>query len=235
MIGDSTNSLSIIAPVWNEINRLPLWLSMLLEKKEGALEIIVVDGGSTDGSWEWLQQQPKIRLFQCDKGRAKQLALGAQKALGSIFFFVHVDTQLPKGFDKLIKKAHAKNHLAGCFQMRFAPHNSIGLRIAGWGTCWNHLLFRGGDQTLFVAREVYHAVGGFDTTYRVCEDLEIIKKLYIHNTFTILPQKVVTDSRKFEQKGTATLLFHFRILHLMHWLGATEQSLFDYYQRYVNE
>ena len=64
MIGDSTNSLSVIAPVWNEKTRLPFWLSMLLEKKEGALEVIVVDGGSTDGSWEWLQQQSQIKVFQ---------------------------------------------------------------------------------------------------------------------------------------------------------------------------
>lgn len=233
MIGDSTNSLSVIAPVWNEKTRLPFWLSMLLEKKEGALEVIVVDGGSTDGSWEWLQQQSQIKVFQCEKSRAKQLALGAQKALGSLFYFVHVDTQLPQGFDMLIKKAHVNNHLAGCFRMRFAPHNPVGLRIAGWGTSWNHLLFRGGDQTLFVAREAYQAVGGFDATYSVCEDLDIIKKLYVHIGFTILPQKVVTDSRRFQQKGTVTLLFHFRILHFMHWWGANQQRLFDYYQKYV--
>ncbi len=234
MIGASTISLSVIAPVWNEKHQLPHWQDMLFNNNEEPMEVIVVDGGSTDGSWEWLQQQSKLKVFQCTKGRGKQLAFGAQKAKGSLLYFVHVDTQLPQGFDILIKNACGQNHLAGCFQMRFAPYNPLGLRIAGWGTRWNHILFRGGDQTLFVTRECYQAVGGFDSSYRICEDLDLIKKLYAHTTFKILPQKVITASRKFEQKGTVSLLLHFRVLHFMHWLGHNEQRLFDYYRKFVN-
>ncbi|MGA1029200.1 MAG: TIGR04283 family arsenosugar biosynthesis glycosyltransferase [Flavobacteriaceae bacterium] len=233
MIGRSTNSLSLIAPCWNERTLIPQWVDMILQQKESPLELIVVDGGSTDGSWEWLQKHPQINAFQTTKGRAQQLHFGAKKASGALLFFVHIDTQLPLGFDGFIKKAFSANALSGCFRLRFSPHNPLGLRLAAWGTRWNHLLFRGGDQTLFIHRELYHQIGGFDANYGVCEDLELIRHIYRNSTFTILPQEVVTNSRRFQQKGTSHLLFHFRVLHFLHWLGAGPKILFAYYQKFV--
>ena len=117
MNGGSTNSVSLIAAVWNERPILPSWINMLFDKKEGGIEIIVVDGGSTDGSWEWLQKQKKIKIFQSENGRTKQFHHGAEKAIGSILYFVHVDTVLPQGFDLLLKKARTQNYIAGCFRI----------------------------------------------------------------------------------------------------------------------
>ena len=233
MTGVLTTSVSVIVPVWNEKEALPGWVQMIEEKKEGDLELIVVDGGSVDGSWQWLQKQSGLRIYQTTKGRGHQLHFGAQKAKGTLFYFVHVDTHLPQGFDRLLKAAHAQNLLAGCFRLRFAPFNPLGLRIASWGTQWNHLLFRGGDQTLFVDRELYFKVGGFDPSYRVCEDLHLIKKLYRIKTFKVLPQQVITHSRRFETKGVLPLLFHFRVLHFLHWFGSGPKLLWNYYLKFI--
>ena len=234
MNGGLTNSVSLIAAVWNEMPILPQWINMLFDKKEGSIEIIVVDGGSTDGSWEWLQDQKKIKIFQSDNGRTNQFHYGAQKAIGSILYFVHVDTVLPQGFDILLKKARTQNYMAGCFRMYFSPSNPIGLRIASWGTRFNHLLFRGGDQTLFIDKKLYQFIGGFDPAYQVCEDINLIKKIYQQTFFKILPQYVTTDSRRFTKKGTVYLLFHFRVLHLLHWLGFGPKNLLNYYKTFIN-
>jgi hypothetical protein len=76
----------------------------------------------------------------------------------------------------------------------------------------------------------FEALQGFNDRYRVCEDLELIKRLYRQGAFTVLPQKIKTSSRRFHENGVARLLVHFGVLHLMHWWGVGPQSLSLYYR-----
>jgi hypothetical protein len=76
----------------------------------------------------------------------------------------------------------------------------------------------------------FEALQGFNDRYRVCEDLELIKRLYRQGAFTVLPQKIKTSSRRFHENGVARLLIHFGVLHLMHWWGVGPQSLSLYYR-----
>ena len=91
----------------------------------------------------------------------------------------------------------------------------------------------GGDQSLFVHRELFQELGGYDTRFKVCEDLDLIKRLYRKVKFRVLPQKILTSSRRFYENGTLRLLIHFGIMHFSHWLGAGPQFLYRYYGTFV--
>ena len=233
MIGHSTNDfqLSIIVPVFNEIKLLPNFLAHLEQQSQKKQEIIVVDGGSSDGSLEFLKQWTQGKVIQSERGRAVQMNKGAAVASGELLYFVHVDSQLPKAFDHYLLQA-AKDYGAGCFRLDFDKKNNW-LKLAAAGSKWNHLLCRGGDQSLFIRVGVFFQLQGFDEHYKVCEDLNLIQKLYRTTHFTVLPLVLITSSRRFYQKGTAKLLFHFRVLHLMHWVGFAPELLWSYYQRFV--
>lgn len=234
MTGALTNKiqLTVIVPVLNEIEVLPQFLSHLQKQWKTPQKIILVDGGSTDGSWEWIQQNWSEGGFQTQRGRGHQMNFGAEQSTTAGLYFVHVDSKLPHHFDLQIAQALEAGCQAGCFQLVFDHANWL-LRRAAAGSRWNHLLCRGGDQSLFVHRELFQKLGGYDTRFKVCEDLDLIKRLYRKVKFRVLPQKIQTSSRRFYENGTLRLLIHFGIMHFSHWLGAGPQFLYRYYGTFV--
>lgn len=234
MTGASTNliELSIIVPVLNELELLPTFLAQLEKQWNQPHELLIVDGGSTDGSWEWMKTHLKEGVHQTLAGRANQMNFGAQLASKKWLYFVHVDSRLPQNFDLYITHAIRKGARSGCFRLRFDRANWL-LRKAAAGSRWNHPLCRGGDQTLFVSKKTFIQLGGYNTRYKVCEDIHLIKELYSKGGFKVLKHYVQTSSRRFYNNGTLRLLLHFGILHLSHWMGAGPQFLHHYYLKFV--
>lgn len=229
MTGSSTNKpqLSIVVPVLNEITGIELFVTHLKSQWSHPQELIFVDGGSTDGTWEWLQKK-SFQAVKSTPGRAIQMNIGAARASCDNLYFVHADSRVPKYFDAHLLDAQKRGIKAACFQLQFDAENWL-LKTAASGSKWNHLLCRGGDQSLFVDRTLYETLGGFDPRYKVCEDLDFFKKLYNATDFKVLEPIITTSSRRFLENGILRLFFHFRILHFMHWLGVGPHSLTWYY------
>lgn len=229
------HTISIIIPILNEAETIGNLLNYLIENSatKNIAEIIIVDGGSSDGSVDIVKQFENTTLLISEKGRAKQMNLGAQKAKGNILYFLHADSFPPKHFDTYIIDEIKNGKQAGCFRMQFNS-NHWWLKLAGWFTKFNWKICRGGDQSLFITKDLFNDVGGYDESYIICEDSVIVKKLYAKKHFTVINKKLTTSARRYEKNGIWKLQYHFFGIHLMKYFGASAETLLSYYKKHVN-
>ena len=225
--------ISVIIPVLNEAERLATLLPELRKRSEtGAVsEIIVVDGGSGDGSPE-VAASNGARVLNAAKGRARQLNEGARSARGEIFYFLHADSLPPYGYDRWILQAMDDGPQAGCFRLWFDPPHWF-LNAFAWCTRINHPICRGGDQSLFVPRLWFEESGGFDEAFQIYEDNEFIGRLYREFSFRVLPAYVTTSARRYESVGMFRLQYHYSMIHLKRILGFPPEVLYAYYQKHI--
>ena len=235
----AANSISIIIPVLNEAANINRLLAHLIENETGEniSEIIVVDGNSRDNTTELVKEFSKnstiaIRLIQSERGRAKQMNAGANHSKSTILYFLHADSYPPKGFDTLIISEIEKQQLAGCFKMRF-DSNHWWLAIVGWATRFNWKICRGGDQSLFITKALFNEVGGFDQRYTIYEDQILTNQLYKRKQFVVIQHWIVTSARLYEKKGVWNLQYHFLMIYLKKWLGASAEEIYTYYKKHI--
>lgn len=231
---NSTPDISIIIPILNEEQQIGILLKHLQEaqSKHYLLETIVVDGGSTDESVN-IAQQFSATIVHSKKGRAIQMNSGAKEAKGRILYFLHADTFPPKNFDEYIIQSVNKNKLAGCFRLKFDTHHPL-LQFFASLTRINSKICRGGDQSLFITKKLFSNLNGFNPNYIIYEDSEFIGRIYQENHFSVLPYHVITSARKYRKIGFFKLQYHFGMIHLKNYLGASPESLHQYYLKHIS-
>ena len=234
MIGNSTNKegVSVIIPLLNEESLVKRCITILQERiEEKTTEVIFVDGGSTDQSVSLLASSP-FKFIKSTAGRAVQMNRGAKEARNTILYFLHIDSVPPMGFDRIINEEIEKGTTAGCFQMRF-DHQHWALQLAGYFTRFNLPFCRGGDQSLFIQKQLFQQMEGFKEHYPICEDNEFTDRLYRQGTFKVLAPILISSSRRFKQNGVLyTQLIH-GIVHLLRALGTSPTRLQHFYKRYI--
>ena len=215
--------LSIIIPVINEAENLQNALTLLQYLRKNGHEVILVDGGSTDASCFIARPMVDI-LLNSEPGRAGQMNLGAEKSSGKILVFLHADTLLPNNIEEIFK------HIPGTsFWGRFDVvltgkgfvyriiERLINLRsrLSGIAT---------GDQAIFVTRDLFQSVNGYPNI-PIMEDVAICKKLKKIIQPVCRLEKVITSSRRWEEKGPVrTILLMWR-LRLEYALGVSPGKL----------
>lgn len=156
-INDSLK-ISIIIPLYNEEKSI-LSLQKQLNKIKDKVEIIFVDGGSTDKTLDLLDE--KFLILHSQKGRAIQMNTGAINSSGDILFFLHCDSDLPKNFLEQIKNV-MNEHRAGCFGIAFKtldPLMNICRFISNMRVFDRKVMF--GDQGIFIERDLFFELGGY--------------------------------------------------------------------------
>lgn len=216
-------NLSIIIPVLNEAPGISDLLDALRPLRARGVEIIVADGGSSDGT-------VGLALPRCDavipapRGRAWQMNAGAREARGAAFLFLHADTRLPDNADTLVASA-LRDREWGRFNVRIegnapmlpviAAMMNLRSRVTGIAT---------GDQAMFMSRNAFVAMGGFPEI-ALMEDISASRALKRIGPPACLADKVVTSGRRWEKNGVwRTVLLMWR-LRLSFFLGAKPNVL----------
>lgn len=229
----SRPQISIIIPVLNEAAYIKkvLWTIKSNSSSDRIKEILVIDGGSTDNT-PTIALQFGATVIPSKRGRAVQMNLGAEKANGKFLYFLHVDSLPPINFDQDILQAFEAGHEVGCFQMQFDSESRF-LKFFGWCTKINHELCRGGDQSLFITKELFKQTKGFNEKYIIYEDNEFFQRIYKLKPFKIIPAKVTTSARRYRERGMIKLQWHFAMIHAKHYLGAEPEDLYQYYKKHI--
>ncbi len=209
--------ISIIIPVLNEERALPATLQRVFAQQTDAAnyEVIAVDGGSTDGTADIVAREPRVALQVAKTGRARQMNAGARAAGGDWLLFLHADTLLPDDALQTIA-ALPVNVQAGGFTHRFSG-SARGLRLVSWlhnFRCRRTRVFYG-DQAMFVRRQLFFELGMFPDE-PILEDLLFGEKLAAATRPVMLDSVVITDSRKFEQKGVWLSLMRVLLILISH-------------------
>ncbi|MFD1470213.1 TIGR04283 family arsenosugar biosynthesis glycosyltransferase [Hymenobacter caeli] len=193
--------LSVIIPTYNEAAHIGRLVAELRRHAPAdAVEILVVDAHSPDGTAAAARAAGATVLAAPAPGRAAQLNHGARQARGDVLYFVHADVGIHPGYVATIAAAVARGHAAGCYRFRFDSAHPL-LRINSYGTRFKGIMSRGGDQTLFVTRALFEQLGGFNEQFVIMEDFEIIQRIRRVASFHIVPLEVVVSARKYETNG----------------------------------
>jgi rSAM/selenodomain-associated transferase 2 len=221
--------LSIIVPVLNEAHDIEAALTRLQPFRSRGHEIVVVDGGSADGSGV-LAEPLADRVITAPRGRAAQMNAGAGASQGDALLFLHADTRLPEHADALIDSALARRDW-GRFSVRIDSRHPL-LRVVGFMMNLRSRLtgIATGDQALFVKRAVFEAVGGYPEI-ALMEDVALSARLKRAGPPACVRETVVTSGRRWERHGVMrTILLMWR-LRLLYFLGADPRRLARLYTR----
>jgi rSAM/selenodomain-associated transferase 2/rSAM/selenodomain-associated transferase 1 len=225
--------ISIIIPALNEAATIDRTLSRL----EGIdhLEVIVVDGGSIDGTAE-LAGSREAKVIQSNPGKALQMNTGAAAAASDILVFLHADTLLPEGFsNQIVSALNPKGVVAGAFRLTI-DSTAAGIhfieRMADLRSRYLQLPY--GDQALFMKKSIFEAIGGF-SDMPIMEDFILVRRLKRKGKIVILPAAVVTSPRRWLHLGILKTWLINQLIVIAYYLGATPEQLSRYYRRDVGK
>ena len=204
--------ISILVPTLNERQQLPELFADLSRQTDVACELLICDGGSTDGTLEWLQQQAggplPIRRLQSLAGRGRQLNTAAEQAAGKWLLFLHADSRfadslaLRKALNCLQQTANIK--VAGHFALKFRRNSkepSVGYYYYEWKARLGRPETIHGDQGFLLHRDFWSKVGPFREDLPVMEDTDFAERLRQQGQWRLLPAEISTSARRFEQEG----------------------------------
>jgi rSAM/selenodomain-associated transferase 2 len=217
-------ALSIVLPVLNEATGIVAALQALAHLRAGGVEVIVVDGGSTDRSVE-LAGPLADRVLEAPRGRASQMNAGAAAARGGVLLFLHADTRLPEGPERLVAQAVAAGRHWGRFDVRIEGESAWLPLVAAMMNRRSRLTgIATGDQALFVTRAAFAAAGGFPEI-PLMEDIELSRRLLRTGRPACLAARVTTSGRRWEAQGVWRTIRRMWWLRLRFFLGADPRRL----------
>ncbi|WP_017298885.1 TIGR04283 family arsenosugar biosynthesis glycosyltransferase [Nodosilinea nodulosa] len=223
-----TPTITIVIPALNEAGQLPAVLGAICAA--APVEVVVVDGGSTDGTAE-VAQARGARVVKSTPGRSRQQNQGARVAKGSILLFLHADTRPPEGFDQAIRQILAQpGVVAGAFTLAIdSPRR--GLRWVEWGVKVRSRLLQMpyGDQGIFLRAETFHRLGGFPDL-PMMEDFELVRRLRKLGRVAIAPAAVVTSDRRWRRLGILRTTLANQVMVIGYLLGVNPHWLAQWYR-----
>ena len=223
-------TISVVIPTLNEIDNLPTALASL--QGHLALEVIVVDGGSTDGTAKWARSRG-LKVLHSARGRGPQLSKGCKAARGDYILMLHADTRLQPGWHHEVRRLLARPKVAlGAFDF-MVDAAGPGYWIIETTVALRSRLARlpYGDQALFMKRGVLEALGGVPPL-GLMEDVALVQKARSLGRVAVSRMPAISSARRWQKKGVIkNTLLNWRTM-LSYQMGAPPEMLVrKYYER----
>jgi rSAM/selenodomain-associated transferase 2 len=221
-------NVSVIVPTLNEASVVGETLRRA--RQPGVGEIVVVDGGSVDGTVDIASELADIAIPSA-RGRALQMNAGARHASGDVLLFLHADTHVPAGFAVEAADACSRGGvIGGRFDVELQP-SSLLLWLTGELINWRSRLSRvaTGDQAIFVRRDVFEALGGY-TEIPLMEDLDLCRRMKHAGEIACLRSRVTTSSRRWRQDGVIRTILLMWTLKSLYYGGVSPERLHRWYR-----
>jgi rSAM/selenodomain-associated transferase 2 len=217
--------LSIIIPVLDEAGGIAEALAALAPLRGRGAEVIVVDGGSRDGTAEAARPLADV-VITAARGRGAQMNAGGAAADSGVLLFLHADTRLPPGADRLILDALGRSQ--GCwgrFDVTIAGRSPL-LRVVAAMMNWRSRVsgIATGDQAMFMTRAAFAETGGFPDI-ALMEDIVMSRRLKAISPPACVAARVTTSGRRWDRDGVLRTIFQMWRLRLAFFLGAEPARL----------
>lgn len=225
--------LTIITPVLNEKENVKPFLANL-DTLEGDFDLIIVDGGSSDGTVEEIERcmagsNRRLEVLSSDKGRALQMNCGAKEAQGDILLFLHVDCMLHKDSIRCVEKAvYEQNMIGGGFRQAFSEPDLFLRFISATGNLRVKMtkIFYG-DYGIFIRKDIFENMGGYDNV-PFLEEVGLCRKAKKYGRLVWIDRPILTSSRRYQSQGRIRLTVVFMLANFLNRFGIRPAFLTRY-------
>jgi rSAM/selenodomain-associated transferase 2 len=221
--------LSVIIPCLNEAEGIAETLQSLAPLRARGVEIVVVDGGSTDGTAA-VARPFADHVMSAPRGRAIQMNAGAAQARGDLLLFLHADCRLPAAADgAIVDGLHRVHKTWGRFDVTLTGSHPL-LRVVGAMMNFRSRLtgIATGDQGIFVTRSLFEAAGRYPEI-RLMEDIALSKKLRAFGRPLTLRHRMLVSGRRWEKHGVLSTILLMARLRFQYWCGTDPDELANRY------
>ena len=221
--------LSIIVPTLDEAAGIAACLAALQPLRARGAEVVVCDGGSVDATAA-LAAPLADRVIASPRGRAAQMNAGAAVAAGDTLVFLHADTRLPEGADRLILDGLAGSGRAwGRFDVTIEGRPALLAVVATLMNARSRLTgIATGDQAIFARAAAFARAGGFPPI-ALMEDIAFSKAMKRLGPPLCLRDRALTSGRRWQRRGALRTIVLMWRLRLAYFLGADPARLAQRY------
>ena len=223
--------ISVIIPTLNEEDTIAGCIASV-RAEEASAEIIVVDGGSRDGTAEAAAVFPGVRIIRSEKGRGNQMNAGASSAGGDVLLFLHADTILEQGWkDALSSALETEAAVGGAFTFSIGNPAWKYRLVEAW-VAMRCLIFRlpYGDQAIFMTKDAFRRLGGYEDI-PLMEDVDLVRRMKKLGGLVMLRKRAVTSGRRWTSRGLVRTAAINQLTMLLYLLGVSPQRLARLYYR----
>lgn len=221
--------ISVIIPALNEAGLV----GRAIGSAKGAFEVIVADGGSSDGTAKEAAGAGAV-VVASKKGRGVQMDAAAAEASGDVLLFLHADTLLPPQWQESVEKVLSAGAAGGAFTLSVdAPGLRFRLleRLVSVRSSCLGLIY--GDQAIFARKEAFFRSGGFGKL-PLMEDIDCVRRLRAQGRVALASGRVVTSARRWAVRGIAANALLNSAMLALYYSGVSPDKLYSFYYKKID-